>query len=333
MRPRGAVPSDEGAGNPVAGARSLGDPLLPRLGNGGYDVQHDTIELDYDPVANNFQAATTTIQAVASETLKEFSLDFQDTLGVRKVTVDGRPAGFRFEAATPQLSTDPVVTQPMKLVVSPSPSRRPTAGREFTTVVHYQGSPQPITDPDTSLEGWIQACFPLSPPRSCDGAFVVNEPKGALAAINASLAQAPAQLNFLSGLFGPYPFDSTRAVADRAAGVGYALEVQTKAHHAGGFTSGNPAISIGTQLHELAHQWMGNTATLETWSDIWFNEGWATWSTWYWSHSQSGGTDPAAIFDDLYTTTPAEDWAIAPAVLDGDPANMFLSSPHTSAAR
>ena len=27
-------------------------------------------------------------------------------------------------------------------------------------------------------------------------------------------------MNFLSDLYGPYPFDSTGAVADRAAGVG-----------------------------------------------------------------------------------------------------------------
>jgi aminopeptidase N len=416
--------SREGTGRPVAGARSLGDPLLPQLGNGGYDVQHYTIELDYDPVANSFLAATTTIRAMASEHLKEFSLDFQDALGVRRVTVGGRAAGFRFEAATPQLSADPAVTQPMKLVVRPHPSRRPKAGREFTIVVRYQGTPQAITDPDTSIEGWIQACFPLSPPRTCDGAFVVNEPMGAQswfpsnnyptdkatfdtivtvpsaktalgvgelvartdngdgtttwhwreddptatylttatvgdfsytegsmvesptgralrvynaidstasaaqqAAINASLAQAPAQLNFLSGVYGPYPFDSTGAVADRAAGVGYALEVQTKPHYAGGFNSGNPAISIDTQFHELAHQWVGNSVTLEAWSDIWFNEGWATWSTWYWSHTEGGDDDPAAIFDDLYATTPAEDWTIAPAVLDGDPANLFVTFP------
>ena len=101
-----------------------------------------------------------------------------------------------------------------------------------------------------------------------------------LAAINTSLAAAPAQLNFLSDLFGPYPFDSIGAVADKAAGVGYALEVQTKPHYAGAFTSGNPSININTQLHEIAHQWVGNSATLETWADIWFNEGWANWATW-----------------------------------------------------
>ena len=91
--------------------------------------------------------------------------------------------------------------------------------------------------------------------------------------------------------------------------------------------SGNPSINISTQLHELAHQWFGNSATLERWSDIWFQEGFANWSDWYWTFLEDGGDDPAAIWDDLYATTPAEDWAIAPAVLDGDPANLFAFFP------
>ncbi len=415
-----AAPGGHGHGKPVAGARSLGDPLLPQLGNGGYDAKHYRIELDYDPVANRFAAAKTTITAVAANKLAEFSLDFQDDLDVTSVTVNGRAAGFHFEQATPQLSDDPVVTQPMKLVVTPHPSTRPKAGRMFTVVVRYHGTPQEITDPDTSIEGWIQACFPLNPPRTCDGAFVVNEPMGAqswfpsnnyptdkatfdtivtvpsaktalgagelvsrtdngdgtstwhwreddptatylttatvgdfiftqgsmvetstgrtlpvynaidstattgqLTSINNALSRAPAQINFLSSVYGPYPFDSTGAVADRAAGVGYALEVQTKPHYSGGFSSGNPSIGVGTQLHELSHQWVGDSVTLATWSDIWLNEGWANWTEWYWQFRENGGDDPAVIFDDLYANTPAEDWETAPAILDDDPANLF----------
>ena len=80
-------------------------------------------------------------------------------------------------------------------------------------------------------------------------------------------------------------------------------------------------------MHELAHQWFGNAVTLQTWADIWFNEGWAYWSEWYWSFQTQGGDDPAVIFDDLYANTPAKDWSIAPAVLGGDPANLFVFFP------
>jgi aminopeptidase N len=408
----------------TAGARTLGDPLLPQIGNGGYDVDHYRIALDYDPSANVFNSAKTTIDATATAHLKEFSLDFQDDLNISSVRVGGRAADFEQVDATPDLSDIPEVTQPMKLVVQPNPSTRPKPGREFTVEVRYSGQPQEFTDPDESIEGWIRACYPLNPPQTCDGAFVVNEPMGAqswfpsnnyptdkatfdtlitvpqaktalgvgelasrtdhgdgtstwhwveddptatylttatvgdfnyrvdsmtesstgrtlplynaidssatatqLAAINASLARAPGQINFLSDTYGPYPFDSAGAVADRAAGVGYALEVQTKPHYSGGFTSGNPSINVNTQVHELSHMWWGDSATLQTWADIWFNEGWANWSDWYWDFSENGGDDPADIFDELYANADAQDWELAPAILGGDPANLFLSFP------
>ena len=103
--------------------------------------------------------------------------------------------------------------------------------------------------------------------------------------------------------------------------------MQGKPHYAGGFDTGNPSISLGTQLHEIAHQWFGNSATLRTWADIWFNEGWANWSQWYWSAQTQDGDDPAVRFDEAYANTPAERWEIAPAVLDGDPANLFAFFP------
>ena len=414
-----AAPGGNGNGKPTAGARSLGDPLLPQLGNGGYDAKRYRIALDYDPVANRLDRARTRMVATATQHLKEFSLDFQDGVDVTRVRVNGRDADFRFVEATPDLSDLPDVTQPMKLVVDPHPSTWPKPGRKFTVSVRYHGTPPVITDPDESIEGWIPACYPLEPPQTCDGAFVVGEPMGSQAwfpsnnyptdkarfdtritvpnaktalgvgelvaetdngdgtstwhwheddptatylvtatsgdfidtvdtmveestgrvlqvynsidasatqeqldAINASLDAAPDQVNFLSDLYGPYPFDSTGAVADRATGVGYALEVQTKPHYSGGFTFGTPSIDIGTQLHELAHQWVGNSATLKTWADIWFNQGWANWSEWYWQFLQNNGQDPAEIWDDLYAD-PNSDWSVAPAVLDGDPANLF----------
>ncbi len=102
--------------------------------------------------------------------------------------------------------------------------------------------------------------------------------------------------------------------------------MQTKSHYSQiGTTSQD--INVSTQLHENAHQWMGNAVTLERWPDIWFNEGWATWSEWIWGFEANGGDSPEAIFDDLYANTPDEDWAIAPAVLDGDPVNLFAGFP------
>ena len=115
------------------GARTLGDPLLPQLGNGGYEAYHYDIDLGYDPAANRFDSAVTTMRARATQGLSEFSLDFQD-LAIREVRVNGRRASFDQVEATPDLSDDPTHSQPMKLVVRPREGIR--KGRRFRVTVH-----------------------------------------------------------------------------------------------------------------------------------------------------------------------------------------------------
>ncbi len=157
------------------GAQTLGDPLLPQLGNGGYDARHYSLALDYDPAANVFDTATMTMTAAATQNLSELSLDFQG-LPVDGVTVDGVPASFSQVDATPPISGGN--TQPMKLVVTPATGI--LDGAEFQLRVDYHGEPQVITDPDNSIEGWIPSPV-CAPPLSCNSHFVVGEPMGSQA--------------------------------------------------------------------------------------------------------------------------------------------------------
>lgn len=131
------------------GAASIGDPLFPTIGNGGYDVRHYDISLDYR--SNTSIRATTTIAARATKRLSRFSLDLEG-LHVDAVTVDGHTARYR-RAGT-------------KLIITPS---HPLVG-SFTTKVRYHGAPVTHTDPDGSPDGWI---------RTTDGATVQSEPVGA----------------------------------------------------------------------------------------------------------------------------------------------------------
>jgi aminopeptidase N len=164
------------AGEFTPGSKSLGDPIFPQIGNGGYDVRAYEIDLDYDPPANRLEAGTkTTITAVATQGLSRFSLDFPRDLAIDSITVDGTPVAAHTRAdAKPKLSSDPDVTQPAKLTITPA-SGIPS-GAEFTVEIAYSGVPQAITDTDGSLEGWVRAC---SEPGNCDGSFTVNEPIGA----------------------------------------------------------------------------------------------------------------------------------------------------------
>ncbi len=146
---------------PKPGALSLGDPLFPQIGNGGYDALHYDLHLDYDPAANALAPGTsTTITSRATQDLSSFGLDFQRDLAISSVTVDGQPAAFDRRNAKRRLSHRRKVSQPAKLIVTPSsPLAR---GARFTVVVEYSGTPVPITDTDLTEEGWVRACSPAA---------------------------------------------------------------------------------------------------------------------------------------------------------------------------
>jgi aminopeptidase N len=106
-----------------------------------------------------------------------------------------------------------------------------------------------------------------------------------------------------------YPFDSIGAVADRLpSSLGYVLEVQTKIH----FPS--ERLSLGTLSHEIAHQWFGNSVSLEQWTDIWLNEGFATWFSWNWGSKFNNGASLESQFNSNYNRA-SNNWSTPPANL------------------
>ena len=123
-------------------------------------------------------------------------------------------------------------------------------------------------------------------------------------------------LTLFSERFGDYPFDATGAIVDHAPFVGYALETQTRPVY-------DRAPDEATVAHELAHQWYGDAVTPERWTDIWLNEGFATWSELLWEQ-HAGGRSLRRSFRDLYEV-PARDrryWNPPPG-RPGGPQNLF----------
>ncbi|MBO2446929.1 M1 family metallopeptidase [Actinomadura barringtoniae] len=94
-----------------------------------------------------------------------------------------------------------------------------------------------------------------------------------------------------AGIFGPFPFGSSGGVVDDAP-VGYALETQNRPTYPGG-------ADTKLIVHELAHQWFGDSVSLKSWRDIWLNEGFATYAEWLWSE-QHGGRSAARQFAEAY---------------------------------
>ncbi|WP_443055995.1 M1 family metallopeptidase [Streptomyces sp. NBC_00239] len=373
-------------GGPVQGrpgASGLRDPYFPRAGNGGYDVSHYGITLDYAPDSGEL-SGTTEITAAATQSLSAFNLDL-DGMDVESVTVDGKDA--RFNRAGQELTIRPA--DDLK------------KGASFRTVVRYSGKPRSFQDPDGSEEGWI---------RTEDGAIAVGEPVGSMAwfpgnhhpsdkarhdvritvpsgyeavsngvlesrvsdadgttfqwrggapmasylatvavgryqvttgrtpdglplysAVDPSeakrsapaLALLPKVLAWGDKKFGPYPFNSAGAIVERGNTLGYALETQTRPVYS---SAPNEELIV----HEIAHQWFGNSVSPKSWRDMWLNEGFATYAQWLWSEDHDGYTAQEK-FDGFYEgDTDVDDeagddiWAFPPAE---PPGPEYISDP------
>ncbi|MFJ5838490.1 M1 family metallopeptidase [Streptomyces shenzhenensis] len=93
------------------------------------------------------------------------------------------------------------------------------------------------------------------------------------------LAKTPDQIAWMEGKVGPYPFETYGVLMAQAA-TGFELETQTLSlFEKDLFTE--PAYPKwyveSVMVHELSHQWFGNSVSPRTWSDLWLNEGHATW--------------------------------------------------------
>ncbi len=100
------------------------------------------------------------------------------------------------------------------------------------------------------------------------------------------MKQTPDLLRWLERVIGTYPFREVGGLTTSLP-VGFALENQTRPTYP--FMGDGPG-AVRTVVHELAHQWFGDSVAIAGWKDIWLNEGWATYFEHLYTETHGGPT-------------------------------------------
>ncbi len=172
-----------------------------------------------------------------------------------------------------------------------------------------EGSTSFEEDGDT-MDGWTVPGPPAgSPGNENDWVATAESPPGVGENVKASFARQPEIIEFLEGYFGRYPFVDAGGTVDDIRELGFALENQTRPIYAREIFNDREQADLFL-VHELAHQWTGNSVSVEAWQHIWLNEGFATMAEWLWSERE-GQETVQEIFDSI-ASIPDDDpfWSV-----------------------
>ena len=101
-----------------------------------------------------------------------------------------------------------------------------------------------------------------------------------------SFARQAEILDFLSENLRRRTRSSRPAGSSTTCRLGFALENQTRPIYANRLLHRSARRATRVVVHELAHQWFGDSLAVAAWQHIWLNEGFATYAEWLWSRAR-----------------------------------------------
>ena len=173
------------------------------------------------------------------------------------------------------------------------------------------------------MDGWTIPGAPTDSPVTLD--WIVGSAADAPTSMGeiarGSLDRQGEIIDFLERRFGPYPFSAGGGIVHDVEGLGFALETQTRPIYAPDFFT-DPISGDAVVVHEIAHQWFGDSLAVERWRHLWLNEGFASYAEWLWSEREGLGT-AQQLFDFWYQVFPPDDpfWQVR--IGDPGPDSLF----------
>jgi hypothetical protein len=254
-----------GAG-PVA-FRSLEDPgrLVVSLAEAG-DIPPGkalTLEIDYE--------------APASKALRAVPPREGDPLPIRALYTDSEPLGAPAWMPCNNRPSDRALfsvsmrMDPAETMVSNGVLTEDVEESDGARRIRYETG---YTLP-TYLMAFAISDFEVKAASDTDVPIAIWHRRGLPGSHDAMLSELDRMINLFEGLLGPYPFERYSLVllpgfpgGMENAGITFQREV--------GSTEPALAGDLTLAAHELAHQWVGDLVTVETWDDVWIKEGMAT---------------------------------------------------------
>ena len=176
----------------------------------------------------------------------------------------------------------------------------------LTEPVGWTGTANGVLVANKVRDGYVSSTYRESKPMASElvqvavGDFVVQKgpsvdgvairdvvPRRLASTLLARTGQEQSQITWLESKVGRYPFeDYGSLVID--ANLGFALETQTLSLYDTGLFRAPEFVLGPVMTHELTHQWFGDRVAPWSWSDVWQNEGHATWYELLYSEETGG---------------------------------------------